>query len=177
MHTRVISYKFAPLGNYFLAPFFDYADALFIGVLAGIYYQKDPTVINRSIFCKSWVQVIAVILAAFFKYATGTGHLAIVSLPFGNTIISLCIIFLIISSINPNNKILKKVLNSKLFIHIGILSYSIYVWQQFFFVGEFMPFWRMFPFNIVCIYFVSLCSYYLWEQPFLKMRRSFKLIN
>ena len=175
--TRVISYKFAPLGNYFLAPFFDYADALFIGVLAGIYYQKNPAIVNYKIFSNVIIQLFAVILIALFKYTAGTGHLAIISLPFGNTIISLCIIFLIISSINPENKILYKVLNSKPFVHIGILSYSIYVWQEFFFVGEFMPFWRMFPFNMVCIYFVSLCSYYLWEQPFLKMRRSFKTIN
>lgn len=97
--ARVISYKFTLLENYLLAPFFNYSDALFIGVLAGMYYQKNPEIINQRIFCSNLLQLIAVALIAFFKYTSGTGHFGIISLPFGNTIISLCIIFLIISSI------------------------------------------------------------------------------
>jgi peptidoglycan/LPS O-acetylase OafA/YrhL len=174
---RVISYKFASLDNYLLAPFFTYSDALFIGVLAGIYYQKNPEIINRRVFCSTWLHLAAVTLIAFFKYASGTGHFGIISLPFGNTIISLCIIFLIISGINPGNKAMYKVLNSKFFIHIGILSYSIYIWQQFFFVGEFIPFWRTFPFNLLFIYLVSLASYRLWERPFLNLKNRLKPIK
>jgi peptidoglycan/LPS O-acetylase OafA/YrhL len=58
-------------------------------------------------------------------------------------------------------------LNARPIAFVGVLSYSIYLWQQ--------PFLReghalRFPLSILCIGAVVLASYYLIEQPMLRLR-------
>ncbi len=63
-----------------------------------------------------------------------------------------------------------RILNSRPFVFIGVLSYSLYVWQQIF-LSEAGRFWiNRFPQNIVAAFAVSLASYYLVETPFLRLR-------
>jgi peptidoglycan/LPS O-acetylase OafA/YrhL len=67
-----------------------------------------------------------------------------------------------------------RVLNLPLARHFGKLSFSIYIWQQLFLVpgscNTFMPLlWRL-----LALYFVSLCSYYFLERPFLRLRSRFR---
>lgn len=86
----------------------------------------------------------------------------------GVTLINLFLVFIIYNSINNyrNNTIFFKILNSRLFIKIGVLSYSIYLWQQvWLFKWDFLLIYR-FMGLILC----SLISYYLIEQKFLNSR-------
>lgn len=65
-----------------------------------------------------------------------------------------------------------RVLNSKILNYIGLLSYSIYLWQQLFIRGS--KFWiTLFPQNIIFTFMVALFSYYCIEQPFLKLKNRF----
>jgi peptidoglycan/LPS O-acetylase OafA/YrhL len=49
---------------------------------------------------------------------------------------------------------------------LGRLSYSLYIWQQFFFsIGRFA-----FPFNVLAAVAVASGSYYFLERPLLKVR-------
>lgn len=62
-----------------------------------------------------------------------------------------------------------KFLNLKLLNYIGILSYSIYLWQQIFI--NWLGYWPMiFPLNLVCIFAMAMFSYYVIEKPFLKLK-------
>ena len=171
--ARVIAYKFAGYELISLAPFFKYSDAIFIGALGGIIFFEKPDVLKNKIFRSYAAQLLAIILFLMFVYFTENGILAIISLPFGNTIISTSVLFLIFVCIPPSDKVIYKILNNKAVVHIGILSYSIYIWQEFFFVGEIQGLWRTFPYNILVIYCVSLISYYLWEKPFLRIKQHF----
>ncbi len=171
--TRVIAHKFPAFELISLSPFFIYSDAIFIGALGGILFFENPLILKHRIFNAIWAKVTAVTLFVLFVYFCGHGKLALLSLPFGNLIISITALFLISAYITPSDKMIYKILNHRAIVHIGMLSYSIYIWQQFFFIGEIRGWWRTFPFNIVVIYFVALASYYLWERPFLRLKKHF----
>lgn len=63
-------------------------------------------------------------------------------------------------------------LNTKLFNYIGLLSYSLYLWQQLFTYKSDM-FINKVPFNILFLVLASLFSYYIIEKPFLKLKEKF----
>jgi len=171
--ARVIAHKFPEFEIISLSPFFIYSDAIFIGAFGGILFFENPELFKHKIFNSRLAKLAAISLFLLFVYTTEHGKLALISLPFGNAIISLSILFLITAYIFPSDKAVYKFLNNKVIVHIGILSYSIYIWQQFFFIGELKGFWRTFPYNIAVIYPVSLGSYYLWERPFLSLKKLF----
>jgi peptidoglycan/LPS O-acetylase OafA/YrhL len=171
--ARVIGHKFPDYRVISLSPFFVYSDAIFIGAFGGILFFENPAFFSHKIFRSYPAQLAALVLGLTFVYCTTHGKLAFISLPFGNVIISASILFLIGACIVPSHKTAFKILNNRVMVHIGILSYSIYIWQEFFFVGEIKGFWRTFPYNILVIYVVSLASYFLWEKPFLKLKKRF----
>jgi len=170
--SRVFSYKFPDYASYTLSPFFNFSDAIFIGAFGGILFFENKKICTLKIFGSYSLQVIMVVLVVVFKYFSTSGKFGVIALPLGNTIISFSILFLIFAYINPSDKVIFKILNYKAVVHIGVLSYSIYIWQQFFFMGQ-SGFWRIFPYNVVEVYVVSLASYYLWERPFLRIKNRF----
>ncbi len=59
-----------------------------------------------------------------------------------------------------------RVLNARLVRHIGVISYSLYLWQQLF--TE--PDRSWFPFNLVLLGIVAEASFFLVERPALRLR-------
>lgn len=78
----------------------------------------------------------------------------------------------------PKNWIYK-ILNLSVISYIGILSYSIYLWQQPFmslpdvYHGEHV-YWTRVPQNLLFIFIAALISYYVVERPFLKLKKHFQ---
>jgi len=63
-----------------------------------------------------------------------------------------------------------RVLNWAPLAYIGTLSYSIYLWQQFFLNRETRALVTSFPLNLVLVAACALLSYYAVERPFLNWR-------
>lgn len=169
---RITAYKFPHWEISNLNSFFDYSDSIFIGALGGILFfeNKQPYFLR---FFKSYFSQIALIgVIILLRYSQGMGKLGYITIPFGNTIISFCILYIIFNYIIISEGSIFKFLNNKIIIHIGVLSYSIYIWQQFFLYGQ-TGFYRIFPYNHLIVYSVALCSYYFWELPFLKLKKRF----
>jgi len=61
-------------------------------------------------------------------------------------------------------------LNSRVLVYIGVLSYSIYLWQQPFIDRASSAWVHRFPQNIILSFCAALASYYLIEKPFLSLR-------
>ena len=59
-------------------------------------------------------------------------HVGYLTTPFGRTIISFSVAYLIASVITVKGNNTYKLLNHPVMVYIGMLSYSIYIWQQFF---------------------------------------------
>jgi peptidoglycan/LPS O-acetylase OafA/YrhL len=68
-----------------------------------------------------------------------------------------------------------KILNLPSVRYVGVLSYSIYLWQQLFLNREGQGLLTSFPLNVAMTIAASLASYYLIERRFLEFRRSYEL--
>lgn len=65
---------------------------------------------------------------------------------------------------------LGRLLNSRPLVFIGVMSYSIYLWQQLFLNKASSALPAQFPLNIILSCACALLSYYLIERPSLRMR-------
>ena len=80
---------------------------------------------------------------------------------------------ILLYSVFGAKKIWFKVLNSKIFNFIGMLSYSIYLWQQLFLSN--LNHWTTgFPQNLTFIFVAALLSFYCIEKPFLVLKEKFR---
>lgn len=64
-----------------------------------------------------------------------------------------------------------RLLNWPPLVRIGIMSYSIYLWQQPFLNPEKQASWTKFPLNLALALICAAASYYLIEKPFLAFGR------
>lgn len=98
-----------------------------------------------------------------------------------NTFLYILISLFILNNITYSKDLFFKFLNCKVMVLIGILSYSIYIWQQLFTVSEaYVPGssslpWYGFPLNVVLLAIVSFLSYKYYEKPVRNLRKRFEL--
>lgn len=92
-----------------------------------------------------------------------------------NLLIAILIAYIILSNLVPANDFIYRFLNNKVISWIGIISYSIYIWQQLFTLGDArLPrFLTAFPNNLLFIAIVSCGSYFIFEKYFLKFKKRF----
>jgi peptidoglycan/LPS O-acetylase OafA/YrhL len=64
-----------------------------------------------------------------------------------------------------------KFLNCSSMCYLGVLSYSVYLWQQPFLDKTSTSVLSVFPLNLLCIVVSALLSFHLIEQPALRLRR------
>ena len=58
---------------------------------------------------------------------------------------------------------------------LGVLSYSLYLWQQPFLNRDAGAFWNIFPVNLALAFLFALASYTLVERPFLRLKDRFSV--
>ena len=58
---------------------------------------------------------------------------------------------------------------------LGVLSYSLYLWQQVFLNPDSGSPWCAFPLNVVATFLAALASYLLVECPFLRLRARWRV--
>src|SRR5205814_2279158 len=99
--------------------------------------------------------------------------LAKLTITIGPTLQAICATYLMASLVFYRKGISYHFVNIPAIAYIGILSYSLYVWQQLFLLGfPANSSWAFtFPINIVLIFAISAASYYLLEYPLLALRR------
>jgi len=164
--------------------FFTRADSLMWGCLFAIYYDDIYAYIKTKsklfllspfliLLCCLVTKRIITLLFPDFQFLE---HAAIAFAGSFGTITNICIGLIIIISINYENNLWFRFLNNSIMDYIGILSYSIYIWQQLFF-SEKLGTFSKFPLNIVYIFIVAVLSYKLIEQPFLKLKDRFEIKN
>lgn len=119
------------------------------------------------------VTFISIFLLFYVKYDDFYSIQAV----FVNLFLSAVTGFIIVSVINRSDDLLFKALNCKLVSTIGILSYSIYIWQELFFTTRDKYFFNTLPFNLLFIAVVPCLSYYLYEKKFLKLKARFAKVK
>lgn len=125
---------------------------------------SDTLLINISLFV-----LAAMVNNAFFKFIPSV---------LDTTLSSVLIMALILNNLKAGSNLFYRFLNSKLLVETGILSYSIYVWQQLFTHDQ--PWKHLFPgadsilLNMIALFIVSWASYNFYEKRFLALKSKFK---
>jgi peptidoglycan/LPS O-acetylase OafA/YrhL len=92
----------------------------------------------------------------------------------GMTLMNLSIAICIDWLITNNHTMFGKILNSSPFRFVGVLSYSLYLWQQPFSSYSEEQVWTHFPYNLILLISCSLFSYYVIEKTFLQLRKTWE---
>jgi peptidoglycan/LPS O-acetylase OafA/YrhL len=90
---------------------------------------------------------------------------------FGTSAVNIGIAILVHRSVYCSRDWLGKALNWKPVAFVGVLSYSLYLWQQIFLDRRSAAWINAFPQNLVCAAAAATASYFLLERPLLRLRR------
>ena len=94
---------------------------------------------------------------------------------FGTTVAYLCLAVLIHRSVYHANDWLGWILNWPPVAFVGVLSYSLYLWQQLFLNRSSGAWVNAFPQNIVFAAAAALASYFVVEKPLLGLRHRLRV--
>lgn len=154
-------------------------DALAIGCLIAFY--KDLLIIRlqqhfRLLF---YISMFGIIIIEFLPNISTKWnlHLDFIIMLAGSrhgTIANICIGTILLYSVYGKYGLWYRFLNTQLLNYIGMLSYSIYLWQQLF-ISEATHWVTTFPQNLLCIILCALFSFYCVEKPFLKLKDKFSI--
>ncbi len=90
--------------------------------------------------------------------------------PLGETVLNLSIVFFIDWCLRNSTGYLGRFLETRPLVFVGVLSYSLYLWQQPFLNRHSDAFVTSSPFNLLFVVLFALLSYYLVENPMLRLR-------
>ncbi len=145
--------------------FFTVADALATGCCLSMLWSRlsayDSFLLSRWFIV---VPVIAVTIPTMYAVADRNGIIFYQLV--GQTIMHVCIALCIYNAV----QIRWKILNVKPVVWCGIVSYSIYLWQQPFLNRTSHAWYCAFPINLVLAVGCAVASYYAIEQPFSGIR-------
>lgn len=95
----------------------------------------------------------------------------------GSPIVNVCMALLIESSTRHIESFAGRLLNWKPVAFLGVLSYSLYLWQQPFLDRESQAWWCAFPQNLTFTFIAALLSYFIVEHAFLGLRRRLERVT
>lgn len=180
---RVVTYKqFYPESLKILFAhfsFFNYFDCLALGCLCAIGLRYYPALERLLVRYAKWAVMLGIALV-LLPYV-------LARLPVPGRIIAgstasfqaVGFALLLLQSVLPENQKIFSPLNWNWVRHVGVLSYSIYIWQQIFCAppetygwGRFW--WNTFPGWLVPALVVAHLSYYLLERPLFQLRSRYR---
>ncbi len=143
------------------------ADSIAIGCLlagAEVWLRNNATY-RRLLASRAFIVVPAVVVALSALHDKPRLAMAFATLM--NVGIALCIH----RSVLHADDGVGRVLNSRPFVWVGLLSYSIYLWQQLFLNRHSSATLTAFPLNVVMVFALASLSYYVIERPSLRYRQ------
>jgi peptidoglycan/LPS O-acetylase OafA/YrhL len=92
----------------------------------------------------------------------------------GSPLMNIGIALLIESSTRHASSLAGRLLNWKPVVFLGVLSYSLYLWQSPFLNHRSSAWIHAFPQNLIFAFLAALASYALIERPFVRLRRKLR---
>lgn len=170
---RIIAWKYFPNWRGFSGKTFPTIfDAIATGCLLAyvriyLHQYKGYLKFQRSYF------FALIPLLAIFGLMTSTKFYGISS-HLRESAINIAIALCIDRAVSISDGFVSHILNSKLFEKIGILSYSLYLWQQIFLNRNSTHWVARFPINIILTVLAAILSYKLIEVRFLKQKNRYR---
>jgi peptidoglycan/LPS O-acetylase OafA/YrhL len=173
-YPEALAIVFAPFS------FFNYFDCLAIGCISAIllrHHRKElqAWLMGRPMLAAG-VGLAALALPYLLARSDVPGRLVLPSKP---TFQAIGISLLLLQSILLPRSGFYRGLNWKWICHLGVLSYSLYIWQQLFCAdpatyGLSAVWWLSFPGWLVPVFATACASYYLLERPLFRLRSRFR---
>jgi peptidoglycan/LPS O-acetylase OafA/YrhL len=168
---RLVDYKiFSESGKMWIYyGFHANADGLAVGCLLAIFYEKlHQNNLYQKLLNSKLIFIIPIALVFVNSTIDPREFYLGISFTISNFLIAICIDWAII---NYENNLFGKLLNTSIMTRIGVMSYSIYLWQQPFLNRSEPQWFNLFPYNFIGIAVFSSISYYLIEKFSLNNRQ------
>ena len=146
------------------------ADALSTGCLLSMNFNRIGTVRWYKRFQSSslfWVVALGLVLGGHALFAVNPASFYII----GQTIANLGTALSIDWSIRNFDRGVGRLLNWKPVVYVGAISYSLYLWQNAFLNSDWYAWPAKLPVNLFLAFAMAIASYYLVEQPFLRLKK------
>jgi peptidoglycan/LPS O-acetylase OafA/YrhL len=140
--------------------------AIVVGCILAMSWERMRA--RKTLFASSFFSILLLLASTLQLYFWRIHSLWHVPRLVMSLLIGLCIFHCVET---PEN-IIGKILNSRLLSAIGVLSYSLYVWQEMFLI--YSPGTKtVIPWNLMATLGVAVVSYNLVERPFLRLKSRF----
>jgi peptidoglycan/LPS O-acetylase OafA/YrhL len=167
--SRIVTYYLAPNHRALLGAMLHTGlDSIMFGCLLAILWRNPR--FNQIVqpVVRGWAAAIA---AAF---VLGLGPVLLqarfrgsYSLVFGLTLNAICLSLILLYVVRVPGSAVGRLLNTAVLRHLGVISYSLYLWQQMFTGVNSV---RFFPWSLPAILACAELSYWLVERPSLRLR-------
>lgn len=141
-------------------------DTIMMGCLLSLVLDMKiwESLVKRAM--SSWVVFGAFIFLFAVDEPAATHWRGMYKMTVGISLENIAIAAIVLYSTFRHTSLLGKLLNLRWIQHLGIISYSLYLWQQLF-TGSFT---RLFPLNILAIVICAELSFWLVERPSFAVR-------
>jgi peptidoglycan/LPS O-acetylase OafA/YrhL len=177
----MITGKLGSIENYM---FHMRVDSLMFGCALAMVY-KSPKFAGITQRTLKWQGMLVAL--GFFLFVSGylnQRFQAYYMYTVGYTLESVSISYMLLYFVTKPESLGGRILNTKLLVHVGLISYSLYLWQELFLTNlvKTSNHWSTmllgkFPFSLVAAFLAAELSWQLIEKPALKIRRRFERAN
>jgi peptidoglycan/LPS O-acetylase OafA/YrhL len=144
------------------------ADSIAVGcVLAGARAWLHRQPLYHRVLASRWLLLAPVVVVLSGALSQHPRIDFVAGFTLRNVLIALCIDRWVTY---PADRV-GRVLNSRPLVFVGLISYSIYLWQQVFLNRHVTALPTSFPLNLVLAIGAAVLSYYLVERPALRLRQ------
>jgi peptidoglycan/LPS O-acetylase OafA/YrhL len=146
-------------------------DSIAMGVCLGELLRRSNWKVRLQTLARNgWVIGSAIIFLALVSPWLSLHFKGTYSITIGKTLELACIAIIITAAVSSSAPRLAAILNWRPLAYIGVLSYSLYVWNPLFLNAE--THWPInaFPWNFIGIFAAGAFSYYVIERPVLRLK-------
>jgi peptidoglycan/LPS O-acetylase OafA/YrhL len=177
---RVVSYFYFPDSRGQLSMMLHTgADSIMFGCLLALVMRKCRMEALMERFKHPFWPIAAALLAGIGSPLLGSclpGHVeGGYTNTLGRFVTGLAIAYVIAWLLKYPGSLAGRILNSPLMLHLGVLSYSLYLWQQLFLTPLNTTWTGVFPLNLVCAYAAAWLCFNLIEKPFLRLKQKYSV--
>jgi peptidoglycan/LPS O-acetylase OafA/YrhL len=147
-----------------------WVDTMMVGCLLALLEKKPGWVEWRQRYLNGWVASLSIVTALFVVPMVSSSLPkrlgGLMSLAVWPTITAIGIAGAMIYVVTHPDSGAGKLLNNRVVRHVGIISYSLYLWQQIFMAQEF----HLLPYGYFYAFLAAQLSFWLVETPSLRLR-------
>jgi peptidoglycan/LPS O-acetylase OafA/YrhL len=149
------------------------ADSLMFGCLLAL--LAGTTTLERIYMATKrcvWIcPVFFFLVSPFLTRRFGGAYIYTVGFSLEGAAIALTLLWLV----RNDRSAVGRILNSRILVHVGLISYSLYIWQQLFLHPNNTSLFGRFPLNLCFLVIAAELSYFALERRCLELRRKFEL--